>query len=148
MTTAGGSLGGATTGVGCPWLVSCVKKPDADDDEQRSQKQIGRDEEDDAGVADTAHVNDGKEQENDQADLEGMRLQPGDGRDERTHAGGDADGRGEDVVDHERGCGEQAGVIAEVFASDGEGTAAVGIGFDGLGVGEIEDDEQDRGWRR
>ena len=56
----------------------------------------------------------------------------GDGGDQRADAGGDADGSGEDVVDHERGGGEQAGAIAEVFAGDGEGTAAVGIGFDGL----------------
>jgi hypothetical protein len=35
-------------------------------------------------------------------------------------------------------------VVAEVLAGDGERAASVGIGLDGLGVGEIQDDEKDQ----
>ena len=34
------------------------------------------------------------------------------GRDQRAHTGGDADGRVEDVVDHQRRGGEQVGIRA------------------------------------
>ncbi len=56
----------------------------------------------------------------------------GKGRDQRAHARGDADGRVEDVVDHQRRGGEQAGVRAEVLRRDGVAAAAVGVGVDGL----------------
>ena len=124
-----------------------VEEADGNDNEQRTDEQIGRDEEDDAGIADAAHVDEGEQQQNKQADLECVRLEGGYGGNERADAGGDPDRCGEDVVDHERRSGEQTRAIAEVLTGDGEGATTVRIGFDSLGVGEIEDDEQDENCR-
>ena len=120
-----------------------MEKSHGDDDQQGAEKQIGRDEEDDAGIADSAHVDHCEQQQDDEADLKGVRLQPGHGRNERAHARGDPDRGGEDVVNHERRGGEQACAIAEILTCDGERATPVRIGFDRLGVGEVEDDEQD-----
>jgi len=111
--------------------------------EKGSEKKVGGDEEDDAGIVDAAHVDDGEEDEDPEAEREGVRLKGGYGGDEGADSGGDSDGRCEHVVDHEGRRGEQAGGITEVLAGNGEGAAAVGIGFDGLRVGEVEDDEED-----
>ena len=79
--------------------------------------------------------------------LKCVRLEGGYGGNERTHAGGDPDRCGEDVVDHERRSGEQTRAIAEVLTGDGERATTVRISFDSLGIGKIEDDEQDENCR-
>ena len=43
-----------------------------------------------------------------QAELQGVGLEAGGGGDERAHAGRDAHGGGEDVVDHQSRGGQQA----------------------------------------
>ena len=49
----------------------------------------------------------------------------------------------EDVVDHQCSGGKQAGVLAQVLRGDRVAAAAVGIGIDGLAVGEVDNREQD-----
>ncbi len=142
----GDGRGKSGRGDGGRWMAVAddgVEKSDGDNDQQRSEEKVSGNEENDAGIADAPHVNEGEEQQNDKADLERVRLERRHGRDERTHACGDPDGGGEDVVDHESRGGEQTRAIAEVLTGDGEGAAPVRISLDGLGVGEVEDDEQD-----
>ena len=50
-----------------------------------------------------------------EAELQGVGLQAGHGGDERAHAGGDAHGGGEDVVDHQRRGGQQARAFTQVL---------------------------------
>ncbi len=92
---------------------------------------------------DAAHVDDGEDQQHSQAQLQGVWLQGGHGGDERAHAGRDAHGGGEDVVDHQGGRGQQARALAQVLAGHGVGAAAVRIGVDGLPVAEVDDGQQD-----
>ena len=72
----------------------------------------------------------------------------------RRDARGNADRDVEDIVDHDAGGGQKAGVHAEVFLGDRVGAAADRIGFDGLPVGDEqdrqqgEDDQHDRLERR
>ena len=71
-----------------------------------------------------------------------MRLQFGQGRDQRTYTRGDANRRRQYVVDHQRSGGQQAGVFPQVRRCNRVGSPAVGISLDGLTVGEINDDQQ------
>ena len=57
-------------------------------------------------------------------------------------AGGDADCDGENVIGEERSRGEKAGACAEIESRHGVRAAAIGIGGDGLEVGEVHDDKQ------
>ena len=113
-----------------------------DGDEQCRHKEEGRQHEGEAGFLDAAHVDDRDDGENQEAERQLVRLQAGDRADQRRDTGGDADGRGEDVVDHQRGSGEQTGARSEVLAGDGVGTAAVGVGLDGLAIAEVENEQQ------
>src|SRR5215469_13633030 len=72
-----------------------------------------------------------------------MRLQTGCGGDQGSDSGGDTYGDDQDVIDHQRRGGQQSGIGAEVEPRDGVGTAASGVGGDGLAVREIDDREQD-----
>ena len=73
-----------------------------------------------------------------------VRLQPRLVGDDGSDPGGDADRGGQDVVDHQRRGGHQAGAGTQVFAGDGVGAAAGGIGRDRLAVAEKDDAQQDQ----
>ena len=120
-----------------------VEEAQADHGEQAEDEEVGGGEDGDACVADPAHVDQGEQDEDTQADGEDVRVERRHSGDECTDAGRDADCGGEHVVDHERGCCEQACAVAEVFGGDGVGAAAVGVGLDGLAVGEVDDDQKD-----
>ena len=122
----------------------CLEEAHADDNEQRADEEIGGNDKCAAGLADAAHVYEGKQEQDAEADGESVFLQgAGVDGDERPHAGRDADCRGEHIVDHERRCGEQAGIGAEVLRRNGVGAASLGICIDRLPVGKEDDDEQD-----
>jgi hypothetical protein len=70
-------------------------------------------------------------------------LQRGHGGNQRAHAGRNAHGRGQNVIHHQRGGGQQSGPHAQVFAGDRVRSAALRIRHDGLAVGEVYDGEQD-----
>ena len=112
--------------------------------EQRADEEIGGDEKGDAGLAHTAEVHHGEQEQDAETEGERVPLQlAGIDGDERADAGGDADRGGEHVVDHQCRGGEQAGKRAQVLRCDGVGAAAVGVGIDRLAVREEDDDEQD-----
>ncbi len=119
-----------------------VPDADGDRDEQRADEEHGGQHEDEAGLFDAAQVHDDDEREDEQAECELVRMQSGNCADQSRDAGGDSYRGGQDVVDHERGSGEQAGIVAEVFAGDSEGASAVRIRVDRLAVAEVEDGEQ------
>ena len=99
-----------------------------------------------AGLLDAARVHDGDDGEDDEAHQELMVVEIGrlidEGADQGGDAGGDADRGGEDVVDHQRSRGKQAGARAQVFAGNGVGTATVEVGLDGLPVAEVKNHQQ------
>ena len=78
-----------------------------------------------------------------QAQLQGVRLQAGNGGDQRAYAGRDAHRRGQDVVDHQRRRGQQSRAVAQVFGGHGVRAATLRIGLDRLPVAEVDDDQQD-----
>ena len=140
---AGGSCGGVTTGVGCPPLARVLNDADQDDDEQRDEEEISGNHEGDAGVVDAAQVDDGQKDEDEKAEPEGVLLQAGYGGDERADSGRDANGGGEDVVDHQCGGGEKPRPGTEIFGGNGVGATALRVSSDRLAVGEVDDDQQD-----
>jgi hypothetical protein len=73
---------------------------------------------------------------------ERVRLEMGEGRDQRAHSCGDPHGRVQDVVDHQRRRGEQARVRAQVLRSNRVASPAVGVGVDRLQVREEDDGQQ------
>ena len=138
-----GRCGGATIGDGMAVGGEGADRSDDDDEQQGADEEVSGDEEGGAGVLDAAHVDEGEDEQDGEAEGERVRLKRGERGDQRSDAGGDADRGVEDVVDHERGGGEQAGDLAEVLGGDRVAAAAVGIGVDGLEVGEEDDGEQD-----
>ena len=66
------------------------------------------------------------------------------GRDQSADARRDADGHDQDVVEHQRRGGEQAGAGAQVLLGHGVRPAAVRIGRDRLPVREVDHHEQAR----
>ena len=111
------------------------------DDQQAADKQIGGDQEGNTGVTHAAHVHQGEQEKNQQAKAECMRLQLGQGRDQRSYARGDAYRRRQYVVDHQGGGGQQSGVFSQVRRRHRIGSPAAGISLDGLTIGEINDDQ-------
>jgi hypothetical protein len=110
---------------------------------QCADEKIGGEHEGEAGFAQAAEIEDGDDNENADAESDGVRLKTRNGGDERADSGGDTDGRGENVVGEQSGGGKQAGQRAEIVARDRVGAAAVGISGNGLAIRKINDDEQD-----
>ena len=132
-----GMAGSGVTGCGWPPVWSTCQRAHRNDNQQRHGEQVGGNHEDHAGVVDAAHVDDGENEQHPKAELQRVRLQAGHGGDERAHAGGDAHRCGEDVVDHQRRSGQQAGALAQVLRSHRVGAAALRIGVDGLAIAEV-----------
>src|ERR1035438_4501224 len=72
-----------------------------------------------------------------------MLLQRGHGGNQGTHASGNAHRCCQDVIHHQRGCGQQSGPHAKVFTGDRVRSATLRIRHDGLAVGEVYDGEED-----
>src|ERR1039458_230386 len=72
-----------------------------------------------------------------------MLLQRGHGGNQGTHASRNAHRCGQDVIHHQRGCGQQSGPHAKVFTGDRVRSAALRIRHDGLPVGEVYDGEEE-----
>ena len=137
-----GRRGGATIGIGWPPAAKARTAADKDHEQQRADEEVGGDEEGGARVLDPAHVDQREDKQDGKAERERVGFEPGEGRDQRAHTGGDADGRVENVVDHQRRGGQQAGVGAEVLRRDRVAAAAVGVGVDGLQVGDEDNNQQ------
>ena len=69
-------------------------------------------------------------------------MQPRHRRGQRADPGGDADRDVQDVVDHQRGGGEEAGIGPEILARDGVGAAICRVGADSLPVGRKQHRQQ------
>ena len=80
-------------------------------------KQKGGKNESRARVLDAAHVDQGEERQHDQTQHQHVRLQPLLVADHGPDAGRDADRGGQDVVDHQRRGGQQAGPGAQVLGA-------------------------------
>ncbi len=124
-------------GQWCDWVRMStagdrVKDAHGDHDQQRAREQVGGNHEHYAGVVHAAHVHDGENHQHAETKLQRMRLQAGHRGDERAHAGRNAHGRSEDVVDHERRRRQQARAFAQVLRGHGVRSAALGIRIDGL----------------
>ncbi len=115
----------------------------ADEPQQAGNECVCRKEKDTARLLHAAQIDDGDEDQDDQAQAKRLALQRRHRGNQCAHSCGDAYGRGEHVIDHERRGGQEPGLVAKVFAGNGVGSAALRIGSDGLPVGEIDDAEQD-----
>jgi hypothetical protein len=113
-----------------------------DYDQQRANKKVGGDEEGRSGVLYPAHIDQGEDEQDGEAEGEGVGFEPGKGRDQRTHTSRDADRRIENVVDHQRGGGQQAGIGPEILRRDRIAAASVRVRVDRLQVGNEDDDQQ------
>ena len=119
-----------------------LEEPDGDHRQQRSDEQVRGRHEHQPGFAQAAEVDQRDRGQDAQAQRQGMRQQRGHGGNQRAHAGGNADGDVEDVVDHQGGAGQQARKVPQVLARHGERSAAAGVRFDGLAVREVDDGQQ------
>ncbi len=115
---------------------------DGDHEQQRADKEVRRDQKSNAGIFDASHVNQRQGEQDEQAERQHVRLQPRKGRHQGTDTSRDTNGGVEDVVDHQRRGGKQAGVVAQVLAGDRVAAAAVGVGLNRLAVAEINDGQQ------
>ncbi len=109
---------------------------------QRRDEQVRRQQEREPRLARAPQVDEREERQDRQAQSERVRQERRDRRDERADARGDADRDVEDVVERERGAGEQRPALPEVLLRDRVRAAAVRVRGDGLPVREV-DDEQD-----
>src|SRR5271157_1599250 len=113
-----------------------------DGDQQGTDKKIGGKREGQASIAHATEIDDGDDDQNADADRNGVRQQGRNGGDQGADSRGNAYGGGEDIVGEERGCGKQGCGRAQVEARHGVRAAAGGIGGDGLAIREVHDYEQ------
>src|SRR5260370_5961220 len=93
-------------------------------------------------LSEAAEVDDGDQSQNAQANRQRVRLELGHGGYECADAGRNTHGHGQDVIDHERGGGQQSGGGAQVSASHGVRSASARIRSNRLQVGKEEYDQQ------
>ena len=118
-------------------------RSDDDHEQQRADEEIGGDEEGRAGVFDAAHVDQGEQQQNGEAEGQRVGLEHRKRGNQRSDTRGDADCGVEDVVDHQRRGGEQAGMLTQVLRGDRVAATTVRIGINGLEVGDVDDRKQE-----
>src|SRR6266702_3425479 len=111
-------------------------------DEKSPDEEIRRHHEGHSRFADAAQIQNGDDNKNPDAESDGVRLQGGNGGDQRADAGGNAHGRRKNVVCQQSRRREKPGKGAQVEARDGIGAAAGGIGRDRLAIRKIDDDQQ------
>jgi hypothetical protein len=99
-------------------------------------RQIGGNGEDQASLAHASEIEDGNDDQNADAERNCVRQQGGNSRDQGADSRGNAYGGRQDIVGEERCRGEQACTCAKVEARYGVGTAAGGVGRDGLAIGK------------
>ena len=124
-----------------------VTRDDADDarddgDEESADKEVSGDGEDQTGFAQPTKVEDRDEDQDDEAERDGVGQQRRHRGNQRTNTGGNADGGGEDIVGEKSGSGEEARGGSEIVTGDGVRAAAGGVRGDGLAVGEVDDDKK------
>ena len=118
-----------------------ANRSNGNDEEQRADEQIRGNEESCPGIFSAAHINERENSENNQTNPELVWLQFRECRDQRAHACRDANSSVQNVVDHQRGGGEQTGGFAQVFCSNGIAAAAMGVGIDRLAVGKVNNSQ-------
>ena len=119
-----------------------IHQPPGDQAEEAGEKSVGRQREQQPGLAGAAQIGQRHQGEDAEAQLQRPRMQRRHRRGERADAGRDADRDVQHIVDHQRRGGEQSPALAEIVLGDGVGAAVGRIGDDGLPVGEIEDQQQ------
>src|ERR1700722_4776834 len=106
----------------------------SDGNQKSSDKEISGDREGKAGIANAAKIEDSDDDENTDAERNRMRQQGRNGRDEGADARGNTHGGREDIIRKKRSRGKQTCEWAEIEARYRIGTAARGIGADGLTI--------------
>ena len=114
----------------------------AEDEQQRGQKQIGRDRQDQPGLLGAAQVHQGDQRQHAEAKRQGIGVQRRHGRDQRAHPGRDAHRDVQHVVHHQRRRGQQPGIGPEVLPRHRVGPAIAGVGADGLPIRQEQDQQQ------
>ena len=125
-----------------PGRADRAHEPQQYGDQQGAEKEVRRHHEDTSGLADPAQIDDGENQQYAQAQSQGVGLKARNRGNECANARGDTHGHHQNVVQHQRRCGEQSHMRAQIFRGHCVGTSAAGICGDGLAVGEIDDGEQ------
>ncbi len=97
-------------------------------DEQSANEEISGNHKGSAGVVDSAQVENGDDQENSEAERNGVRLQRRNRGDECADSRGDANGGGEDVIGEQGRGGEKSRENAEIETRHGVRAATGGIG--------------------
>jgi hypothetical protein len=119
------SMGSGVTGNADAPRVHHLPGAHGDHDQQRCRKHVGGNHEHDAGVVHAAHVHDGEnEPVRSRQSSQRVRLQTGHSGDQRAHAGRNANGRSQYVVDHQRRRRQQSRALAQVLAGHRVGSAA------------------------
>src|SRR4029077_5695597 len=114
----------------------------ANGDQQRAQEEIGGQHESHAGIAQAPQIENGDDQQYEDANADGVRLQGRNSGDQRANARGNAHGGGENVVRQQGRGSQKRGEGAEVEARDGIGPTPARISRNGLPVGKVHDDQE------
>ncbi len=142
IAVAGGTGGGAATGMGCPCESSARITPISDRDQQRAQEQIRRNHEDAAGFLDAAQIHDGDQHQNAETHRERVRQQRWNRRHQRAHSGRDSNRGRKHVIDEQSGRRQQTRARADILARYRVGSASARIRVDGLAIREVDDGKQ------
>src|ERR1700739_3618552 len=126
--------------AGCEGLIYAHRNQG----QQGADQEKGGQDEGSAGILYSAKVHDRQDGQNQQAQSQGVGLKFGQCGGHRRYAGGDAYGRGQDVVDHQRRGGGEPRFFTQILAGDGVAAAAARVSSDGLAIAEIDDHQQDQ----
>ncbi len=119
-----------------------LDEANGDHRQQTEDEQISGDPKDTAGFANTAEVREGHHHEDDQAEGQRVFLQPGQSGDQCAYSRRDPDGRGQNIIHHQRCRGQQPRPDTKVLARNRIRAAALRVRHDGLAIGEVHDGEQ------
>src|SRR4029077_2004437 len=114
----------------------------ANGDQESADEQVGRHHENDSGLAHSPKVDDRDDQQNSEADHNGVGKQRGDRGNQGSNARGDAHGRRQNVIREQGSSRQQARKRPKIVARHGVRTAARRIGSNGLLVRKINNDQQ------
>ena len=119
-----------------------LDRADAEHGREGADENIGRYREELSRFTDPAQVHDGDKEDRGDTKSFAMREKVWQGRGKRGHSGRDADGHGQDIVDHQgRGC-DQSRPFAEIRFADNVGAAALRIFENNLPIGHGQNNEQ------
>ena len=119
------------------------EETDSDQREQHDDVEVCRWREERSRFFEPAQVGEREECDEANAQLDAIRSEAIERRNDCCHATGDGNSHREDVVDEHRSAGNEGGVLAEVLPRHDVGATTVRIGEDRLAVTTDDDREQD-----